>query len=237
MQLAAYHPVLHLLKSADCRIVIVATGTPAYAARFARDLGFPLPGVMVFDPAKTTHDAAGLVESVFHSIVAPIVHGVGTFGWRAIWEALYVSLRNATAGHGSSWRMGGTLVLDHPKGAAGAVTCTSAWRERWPGDWKPIKAVLEEDLGIADAPDVDFRQRLAFVIAARHRAAAAGGAAARPECTDDSCSVDFLKKPKKEPEPPQVAAAKRQLLAGGALLLAVAVAAAAASLLPPEHRW
>ena len=236
MQLAAYHPVLHLLKSADCRIVIVATGTPAYAARFARDLGFPLPGVMVFDPAKTTHDAAGLVESVFHSIVAPIVHGVGTFGWRAIWEALYVSLRNATAGHGSSWRMGGTLVLDHPKGAAGAVACTSAWRERWPGDWKPIKAVLEEDLGIADAPEVDFRERLAFVIAARHRAAAAG-AAARPECTDDACSVDFLKKQKKEPEPPQVAAAKRQLLAGGALLLAVAVAAAAASLLPPEHRW
>ena len=173
MQLAAYHPVLHLLKSADCRIVIGATGTPAYAARFARDLGFPLPGVMVFDPAKTTHDAAGLVESVFHSIVAPIVHGVGTFGWRAIWEALYVSLRNATAGHGSSWRMGGTLVLDHPKGAGGAVTCTSAWRERWPGDWKPIKAVLEEDLGIADAPEVDFRERLAFVIAARHRAPAA----------------------------------------------------------------
>ena len=237
MQLAAYHPVLHLLKAADCRIVIVATGTPAYAARFARDLGFPLPGVMVFDPAKTTHDAAGLVESVFHSIVAPIVHGVGTFGWRAIWEALYVSLRNATAGHGSSWRMGGTLVLDHPKGAAGAVTCTSAWRERWPGDWKPIKAVLEEDLGIAGAPEVDFRARLAFVIAARHRAAAADGAAARPECTDDSCSVDFLKKPNKEPEPPQVAAAKRQLLAGGALLLAVAVAAAAANLLPPEHRW
>ena len=237
MQLAAYHPVLHLLKAADCRIVIVATGTPAYAARFSRDLGFPLPGVMVFDPAKTTHDAAGLVESIFHSIVAPIVHGVGTFGWRAIWEALYVSLRNATAGHGSSWRMGGTLVLDHPKGAAGAVACTSAWRERWPGDWKPIKAVLEEDLGIADAPEVDFRERLAFVIAARHRAAAGGAAAARPECTDDSCSVDFLKKQKKEPEPPQVAAAKRQLLAGGALLLAVAVAAAAASLLPPEHRW
>ena len=158
MQLAAYHPVLHLLKSADCRIVIVATGTPAYAARFARDLGFPLPGVMVFDPAKTTHDAAGLVESIFHSIVAPIVHGVGTFGWRAIWEALYVSLRNATAGHGSSWRMGGTLVLDHPKGAAGAVTCTSAWRERWPGDWKPIKAVLEEDLGIADAPETSDQQ-------------------------------------------------------------------------------
>lgn len=186
MQLAAYAPVLHLLREADCQILVIATGTPAYAAKFIPSLGFELPGTILFDPKRATHRACGLTQSVYASLVMPFRKHLRTFGKQAVAEALRVSLKNATAGHGSSWQQGGTFVLDHPSGAA--VQCTFAWREEYPGDWRPIEEVLADGLGITQAPTVDFPERLDFVIKSRK----SSGAEQRP-CTDDACDLKALR--------------------------------------------
>ena len=75
----------------------------------------------------------------------PFKKHLATFGTKAVAEALRVSLVNATAGHGSSWQQGATIVLKHPGGVgvgdgaggtsgAEPVSCTYAWREDYPGD-------------------------------------------------------------------------------------------------------
>eukprot|EP00930_Biecheleria_cincta_P037369 TRINITY_DN25637_c0_g1_i1.p1 TRINITY_DN25637_c0_g1~~TRINITY_DN25637_c0_g1_i1.p1 ORF type:complete len:131 (+),score=18.34 TRINITY_DN25637_c0_g1_i1:429-821(+) len=98
------------------------------------------------------------------SLVEPFRKHWRTFGRRALREALYVSLKNATAGHGSSWQQGGTFLLHHE--SLENAKCILAWREDYPGDWKPVKDIIAEGLGI-DTPPVSFPERLDFVINAR----------------------------------------------------------------------
>ena len=206
MQLAAYVPVVHLLRAAGVGIVIVSTSSPRYSASFAAHLGFDVPGVVAVDTKRHTHRAAGLRSSVYASLVMPFKKHLATFGAKALVEALRVSLVNATRGHGSSWQQGATLVLRHPQlRTGGAAECAWAWREDYPGDWQPVHTILADALGIADAPVVDFPERLDYVIACRNerRAHAGEGAgkgkkrplpAASDECTDEACSIDAVRR-------------------------------------------
>lgn len=167
MVLASYLPVSQLLEDHGCRIVIIATCSPQYFAEFVQGLGFKLPGIVVIDRERLTHRACGMQSSVYASLVMPFRQHLATFGRSAVLEALRVSLMNATPGHGSSWQQGGFFVFKHPGGACDSATCTWAWREDYPGDWKPVHKVLGEALGITDAPVVSFPERLDFVIACR----------------------------------------------------------------------
>jgi len=142
--LAAYAPVVQRLRDAECGVVIVSTSSAAYAARFVSRLGFTSPGTMVHDPKRATHRALGLRSSVYASLVMPFRRHLKTFGTRAVREALRVSLVNATAGHGSSWQQGGTFVLHHAEAHTGEVRCGWAWREEYPGDWRPVEQALAE---------------------------------------------------------------------------------------------
>ena len=144
MVLAAYAPVVQRLRDAECGVVIVSTSSAAYAARFVSRLGFASPGTMVHDAKRATHRALGLRSSVYASLVMPFRRHLKTFGTRAVREALRVSLVNATAGHGSSWQQGGTFVLHHVEAHKGEVRCGWAWREEYPGDWRPVEQVLAE---------------------------------------------------------------------------------------------
>eukprot|EP00746_Dinoflagellata_sp_MGD_P089068 gnl/MRDRNA2_/MRDRNA2_35182_c0_seq2.p1 gnl/MRDRNA2_/MRDRNA2_35182_c0~~gnl/MRDRNA2_/MRDRNA2_35182_c0_seq2.p1 ORF type:complete len:139 (-),score=29.04 gnl/MRDRNA2_/MRDRNA2_35182_c0_seq2:972-1388(-) len=125
---------------------------------------------MVFDGKKLTHQACGLASSVYASLVMPFWKHLKTFGKSALAEALQVSLKNATAGHGSSWQQGGTFVLEHyqlDSVPTTTIKCTYEWREAFPGDWKSISEVLREGLEIPNAPHVCFKERLDFVIKSR----------------------------------------------------------------------
>jgi len=197
VQLAAFVPVLALLDSADAHIVVVATCTPKYLDRFVETLGFPIPGTIVFDPAKATHKACGLRSSVYSSLVDPFKHHLRTFGVKALKEALLVSLKNATKGHGSSWQQGGTVALQHGESASSSPTsssscaCSLLWRESYPGDWKPIDEVLRDGLSIEGAPAVDYKERLDFVIKARGGKGSRAVTPTSPHGSpDSSCSRD-----------------------------------------------
>ena len=194
MVLAAYAPVVQRLRDAECGVVIVSTSSAAYAARFVSRLGFASPGTMVHDPKRATHRALGLRSSVYASLVMPFRRHLKTFGTRAVREALRVSLVNATAGHGSSWQQGGTFVLHHAEAHKGEVRCGWAWREEYPGDWRPVEQVLAEGLGIEGVPPISYQERLAFVI--RVRTERGGGeveAEAEAEaCTRQGCSPEGL---------------------------------------------
>lgn len=205
MQLAAYAPVAHLLATRRAHVLIISTMSSKYSSRFVRNLGFELPGALLSDTKRRTHSAAGLRSSVFGSLVMPFRKHLATFGAAALGEALRVSLKNATAGHGSSWQQGATIVLEHAALAAAAagdeaaagVTCTWAHRECFPGDWRPVSEVLADGLGIATAPAVSFPERLQFVVDARNGRAADDGAGKRKAaaaCEDDACSVDALRR-------------------------------------------
>eukprot|EP00441_Pelagodinium_beii_P000081 CAMPEP_0197695864 /NCGR_PEP_ID=MMETSP1338-20131121/115805_1 /TAXON_ID=43686 ORGANISM="Pelagodinium beii, Strain RCC1491" /NCGR_SAMPLE_ID=MMETSP1338 /ASSEMBLY_ACC=CAM_ASM_000754 /LENGTH=164 /DNA_ID=CAMNT_0043278907 /DNA_START=141 /DNA_END=632 /DNA_ORIENTATION=+ len=160
-------PVLHLLEAKECGVLIIATATWSYVGTFVQHLGFEPPGRIIFDSERKTHKVCGLQSSIYASLVEPFRKHLRTFGRRALWEALYVSLKNATAGHGSSWQQGGTFLLEHE--TLRDVKCSLAWREEYPGDWKPIHEILKEGLGI-EAPPVSFPERLDYVIQARKTA-------------------------------------------------------------------
>lgn len=157
-------PVLPLLEEQGCNIIIVATATPSYVNNFVKHVGFKLTGAVVFDAERRTHQVCGLQTSVSASLVTPFRKHLRTFGRRALREGLVVSLKNATKGHGSSWQQGGTFLLSHT--GSEEPKCTLAWREEYPGDWKPIQDILLEGLGV-ESPPVSFPERLDFVIKAR----------------------------------------------------------------------
>ena len=223
--MAAYVPVAELLASKNVHVIIVSTSSPKYSKVFAENLGFELPGGIVIDSKRRTHRAARLKASVYASLVMPFKRHLKTFGIRALKEALRVSLVNATPGHGSSWQQGATLVLKHPSlepasssssssSSSSGITCSYAWREDYPGDWQPVKTVMQDALGILDAPDVSFPERLEFVIqcrnARKHSTRAANpsststttssstkkrtmSSAADDDC-GDACSIDQVRK-------------------------------------------
>ena len=202
MVLAAYAPVADLLQAHSCQTIIVSTSSAKYSSKFAASLGFKIPGTVIIDRKRATHKAVRMRSSVYASLVTPFKKHLKTFGYKALGEALRVSLRNATAGHGHSWQQGGLMVLEH-KGlnAGGNATCKWAWREEYPGDWLPVHEVLRDALGIDDAPQISFPERLDFVIAARNALAAGGSSpsstSADPRapqmCTEDVCSAPKLR--------------------------------------------
>ena len=209
--MAAYVPVAELLASKSVHMIIVNTSSPKYSKVFAENLGFDLPGRIVIDSKRRTHRAARLKASVYASLVMPFKRHLKTFGIRALNEALRVSLVNATPGHGSSWQQGATLVLKHPSlepSSSSGITCSYAWREDYPGDWQPVKTVMQDALGISDAPDVSFPERLEFVIKCRNarkhstRTAEPSGSSTskhklHPDANDDcgdACSIDQVRK-------------------------------------------
>jgi len=198
--LASYVPVSSLLLSRGCKIIIVSTSSPKYSASFADGLGFPLPGTVVVDTKRLTHRATMLKASIFASLVMPFKKHLSTFGGRALAEALRVSLLNATAGHGSSWQQGATIVLRRATECDHGVRCVWAWREDFPGDWLPVQTVLQDALGIADAPQVSYPERLEYVIACRNGRGGGSGEAGRTdkrpldECTDDACSLSTVRR-------------------------------------------
>jgi len=204
--LASWVPVVALLRQHGVGVIIVSTMHQKYIRGFQSKLGFDLPGTVVLDGKRATHRACRLYASVYASLVLPFRKHMGTFGTRAIAEALRVSLVNATPGHGSSWQQGATIVLLHEHGVHDAK-CTFAWREDYPGDWLPINRVCETGLGIFNAPMVSYPERLDFVIACRNgkasggsesRAGADGSSVSLPaegtECKEEVCSIDAMRR-------------------------------------------
>ena len=131
---------------------------------------------------------------MWQSLVVPFYRHVPTFGIGAVAEALRVSVANIGphGSHGSSWQQGGCYLLAHDTDG-GTLRCVHGWSEAFPGDWQQPGEMLAE-AGVTDAagPELDYRQRLAFVIKQRkaHTArmgataghAATGGAAAGWGC-------------------------------------------------------
>ena len=208
MVLASYVPVLPLLAKHGCKVLIVSTSTPRYSSSFADGLGFELPGAVAIDTKRATHRAAMLKSSVYASIIMPFRKHFATFGARAVVEGLRVSLMNATPGHGSSWQQGAVFVLrrDAGSGAGGGsgsaatdapVRCVWAWREDYPGDWQPVHKVLAEGVGIPDAPEVSFPERLEFVIACRNNKKSGSSGAASSEAEAGGSKKKRKASPKK----------------------------------------
>ena len=83
-------------------------------------------------------------------------------------------------------------MLHHAEAHAGEVRCGWAWREEYPGDWRPVEQVLAEGLGIQGVPPISYQERLAFVI--RMRTGRAGGEAegGGEACTRQGCSPEGL---------------------------------------------
>lgn len=219
MLLAAYVPVVQLLASRNIHIIVVSTMRSDYSKSFGSSLGFELPGAVVMDRKRKSHKACGLKSSVYASLVQPFKKHLATFGSAALCEALRVSLVNATPGHGSSWQQGALIILQHPglgtsASSVSGVSCAYAWREDYPGDWQPVRAVLQEAFGISDPPHIDFPERLDFVIACRnqHRSAKVrdgsevttttskrGAEAALDDgCGGEACSIDAVRKRSQE---------------------------------------
>ena len=188
-----------------------------YSKSFGSSLGFELPGAVVMDRKRKSHKACGLKSSVYASLVQPFKKHLVTFGSAALCEALRVSLVNATPGHGSSWQQGALIILQHPglgtsASSVSGVSCAYAWREDYPGDWQPVRTVLQEAFGISDPPHIDFPERLDFVIACRnqHRSAKvqdgsevttskrSAEAALEGGCGGEACSIDAVRKRSQE---------------------------------------
>jgi len=126
---------------------------------------------IVIDETKLTHKAVGLKSSVWASLVLPFRYHLKTFGMKALWEALRVSLQNAKhKGAGSSWKQVGTFCFQNNNNTTSAVENTSttttvvvkpeptlAWREDYPGDWMPIRDILEQGFGIHFDDDEDIQ--------------------------------------------------------------------------------
>ena len=109
-------------------------------------------------------------------------------------EALRVSLKNATSGHGSSFQQGGTFCF----------TCegegyrnTLAWREDYPGDWMQPSEILEQGCGISGIRSVEWPEVLQFVIEARNGEKEKGviGEAQKEEegCGDSACDLKTMR--------------------------------------------
>ena len=93
-------------------------------------------------------------------------------------------------------------MLHHAEAHTGEVRCGWAWREEYPGDWRPVEQVLAEGLGIQGVPPISYQERLAFVI--RMRTGRAGGEAegggevegggegGGEACTRQGCSPEGL---------------------------------------------
>ena len=80
MQLAAYAPVMELIKRRKAHILVVSTMAPKYLDNFTANLGFDMIGDIVIDKPRATHRAVGLVSSVYQSIVAPFLKHYSAFG-------------------------------------------------------------------------------------------------------------------------------------------------------------
>lgn len=177
MQLANFLPVKDDLQQAGVGIVIIATSTPAHARKMISSLGFQLPGAMVFDPEKNTHQALELRCSISASLITPFMKHIPTFGPLAVLEALRVSLINIgpNGSHGTSWQQGGTFALRHTRDGK-EISCEFEWREDYPGHWANPSVILDA-MGIKSLAECDVKERLKFVIAQRQLEEKRGGRA------------------------------------------------------------
>ena len=154
--MAAYNKIQSILKKHDIQLIVVfTTSEDFYTNHFTPSLGFDVEsiGTSVIDETKQTHKAAGLKSSVWASLVLPFRYHLKTFGIKAVWEALRVSLKNAKKGSGSSWKQVGTFcfenAVDETTGKLSPKP-TLAWREDYPGDWMPIRDILQQGANIHD---------------------------------------------------------------------------------------
>ena len=51
-------------------------------------------------------------------------------------------------------------MLHHAEAHGGEVRCGWAWREEYPGDWRPVEHVLAEGLGIEGVPPISYQVRV-----------------------------------------------------------------------------
>ena len=145
--------------------MVISTSSSSYSDTFVNSLGFEVPGSMVYDRKKKTHAACGMKSSVYASLIQPFVHHLSTFGSSSIMEALRVSLKNATSGHGSSFQQGGTFCF--AKEGEGYQN-TLAWREDYPGDWMQPSEILKQGCGIEGVEGVEWPDVLQYVIDSRN---------------------------------------------------------------------
>jgi hypothetical protein len=190
---------------------VVSTASPDYSKKFTAELGFGVPGTMVTDQTRNTHTACGLKSSVYASLVKPFLNHLKTFGKGAIFEALRVSLKNATSGHGSSFQQGGTFVLKHNED--GTFSSVLSWREQYPGDWMQPRDILAE-CGVTGATETSWPEVLEFVVNARN--GKGGGEekeeeGAGEECSDGACNLAEMRAKMKAKEE----AEKKKADAGG----------------------
>ena len=163
MALAAFIPVVEDLKRAKVNLVIVAAGKPSNARKLLDRLGFELPGRLVFDPEKNTHQALALKAwggLPKYSDSPDLTYGVGAF-----WQALRVHFLGPDVAHGNIWQQGGIFELRHDKEGK-CLSLEYEWREEYPGDYPPVVSALRE-MGIETTAKVNVRERLAFVMEQR----------------------------------------------------------------------
>ena len=83
-------------------------------------------------------------------------------------------------------------MLHHAEAHQGDVRCGWAWREEYPGDWRPVEQVLAEGLGIEGVPPISYQERLAFVIRVRTERGGGEAEAEAEACTRQGCSPEGL---------------------------------------------
>ncbi|GMH46408.1 hypothetical protein TrRE_jg2402 [Triparma retinervis] len=229
VQLAAWSKVADVLRRKRVNLLVVSTSSSSYSEKFKANLGFDVPGKMVNDSKRKSHKACALKSSVWASLVMPFKKHLKTFGKGAIFEALRVSLMNATRGHGSSFQQGGTFVFKKGKGAAeGDVECTLAWREQYPGDWMQIRDILKEGCGVPEGEEgleeeISWSEVLEFVVKARKGEGGGEDVEAAkteeerlanptpppaPACGDNACDLQTMRKMMKEKAEREKAAAE-----------------------------
>lgn len=154
---------------------------------------------MVYDSKKKSHAACGMKSSVYASLIQPFVHHLSTFGSSSIMEALRVSLKNATSGHGSSFQQGGTFCFVRE---GEAYRNTLAWREDYPGDWLQPSEILSSGCGIEGVEGVEWPKVLQYVIDSRNADKTGGEGGPSPDekeggddmgCGDSACDLKTMR--------------------------------------------
>jgi peroxiredoxin len=117
-------PVLHAL---GARTVLIGTGSPAQARRFATERGLTVP--VWVDTERTSYDRAGMVRGFGATLGNLSVWG---HGLRAAQQGFR---QGATAG--DPWQNGGVLVVD------GTGEVRWAFRSAVAGDHPAVDAIVE----------------------------------------------------------------------------------------------
>jgi hypothetical protein len=125
---SAFLDVEKLLREAGVNLLFVASSNAEQAEGFLANYELDhFPGVLVTDPTLRCQKIFGCKNSIFHSLVTPVVQGVKTYGVKGVLEGIQLG---AEIFHlaGASWLQGAMFAVRDGK-------IVFSHLESFPGDW------------------------------------------------------------------------------------------------------